>query len=137
MDELYVIISGKNSVFEKKDGKVPEDCLQFMGPGDSLNKTYGEFLEEVYINSDPGTARRTYEAIGDVFNNTDTSLSFGVELYNRTTGESETKELDEIIMETAGGCIYTDEYNIKGRNRSVKALEMYITTTEFGGNDDS
>lgn len=136
MDELYVIISASD-IFEKKDDKVPEECLQFMGPGDSLNKTYAEFLEEVYINSDPGTARRTYEAIGEIFNNTDSSLTYGVELHNRTTGEHERKELDEIIMETAGGCIYTDEYNIKGRNRSVKALEMYITTTEFGGNDDS
>lgn len=137
MDEVYVIISADNEAFKKEGDKVPEECLQFMGPGDLLNKTYSDFLEEVYVNSNPKDARRTYDAIGDVFNNDDTSLSFGVDLYNRNTGESESKELDDIIIETAGGCIYTDEYEIKGRKRSVKALEMYITTTEFGGNDDS
>lgn len=137
MDEVYIIISADNKEFEKEGDCVPEDCLQFMGPGDLLNKTYSDFLEEVYIDSDPKDARRTYNAIGEIFNNTDTSLSFGVDLYNRNTGMKESKELDEIIIETAGSSIYTDEYSIKGRKRSVKALEMYLTTTEFGGSDGS
>jgi len=135
MDELYVAISAK-STFEKDENKIPEDSLKFVAGKNLIEKTYEDFLQEVYVSSQPGNAPSTYDLIGEIFSGRN-DVNYTVSLFNRNTGTSETKSLDDVIIETAGNSIYTAKHDIRGRERSLKTLEIYVNSEGVGGYDDS
>ena len=135
MDELYVTISAQ-SILETDESKIPEDSLKFVAGRNMIEKTYEDFLQEVYVSSQSENAPSTYDLIGEMFSGRN-DVEYHVSLFNRNTMNSEKKNLDDVILETAGNSIYTATHNIRGRERSLKTLEIYVSSEGIGGNDAS
>ncbi len=135
MDELYIIVSTQ-TILELDESKVPKDSLRFLADKSLVEKTYEDFLQEIYVSSNSESAPKTYDLIGEMFEARN-DIEYTVSLFNRPAGNYEHKNLDEVIIETAGNCIYTGKHDIRGRERSLKTLEIYVDSKGIGGNDAS